>query len=133
VTPRACLASWPRRLALAAFLLLMFRAWIPAGFMPGPDGSLILCPGTADAIASAAQVSHGANGHHRHHEGQQEKTAGAPCPFAIASAAASPPAPVALTAPPDPSAAPIAAPAAQKVSSDFPNLRPPSTGPPARL
>ena len=131
---RAHFGPWHRRLAVAALVALLLRAWVPAGFMPAGDGSLalILCPGTVPVLASAASAHHGPDGRHRH-DGRSEKAGGTACPFAFASVAAGPPAPATLAPPPDPFAALIVLPSVPSASPDFPNLLPPSTGPPARL
>ena len=133
VGSRAHFGPWYRRLAVAALVALLLRAWIPPGFMPASDGSLalVLCPGTAPVLTSPP-AHHGLDARH-HHDGQGDRGAEAPCPFGVAAVAAGPPAPVTLAPPPELFAALQAPPRVARVSADFPHLLPPSTGPPAHL
>jgi hypothetical protein len=132
VTPGARLKPWHGRLALAALVALLFRAWIPAGFMPASDGSLalILCPGSGPVL-SPIHDPHDRAAHHHHHDGQREKGADAPCPFGAFAAA---PPERAMVPPPPASFAALAAPSAPPgLAASFPYIVPPSTGPPTRL
>ena len=107
-------------------LALALRALIPAGFMLAPDEAgtvrLVACTGSAPGPA------HHRHGHDRNAPAEQ------PCPFAIALAAATPPAPPAFV----PAMAPAAEPAAIAVRGETPAVQraafpPPATGPPAFL
>jgi hypothetical protein len=131
VKPGAPLKPRHGRLALAAIVALLFRAWIPAGFMPAPDGSLalILCPGSG-AVFSPAHDPHDRAAHPHHHDGQREK-ADAPCPFG--SLAAAPPERAIFPQPAPSFAALTASPAPTRLAAFFPHILPPSTGPPAHF
>jgi hypothetical protein len=107
-------------------LALALRAVIPAGFMLAPDEGgtvrLVACSG------SAPGPTHRRHGHDRNAPAEQ------PCPFAIALAAATPPAPPAFV----PAIAPTAESAAIAVRGETPVVQraafsPPATGPPALL
>ena len=72
--------SWLRRtLLVLAFAALALRMAVPAGFMPGAGGSLVICPGSGPMAMSA------------HHGGSEHSPTGSgdhPCPFAAIAAPA---------------------------------------------
>jgi hypothetical protein len=102
------LASFRSRLALIALALLpalIFRALIPAGFMPmrDPDGRLaiVFCPGASVPASHAGQDP--VHAHHHHHGGHATDAQDV-CPFALSAGPAlayAVPVHAALTARPD--------------------------------
>jgi hypothetical protein len=114
-------------------LALLLRAAIPAGMMlaPAPAAGLpriVPCPGTIPALGA---TSHHGAGHHAPDD-RQPGPAPSPCPFAVLSLAAAPPAPLVLAAPPMPPPVPAAPkPVWHVPEPDAAALLPPATGPPA--
>lgn len=115
-----------RRVWLGAVLALalVFKLLIPQGWMPGPDGALMLCPSGGPVVAMAGM-----------HHGGDHAPAHAPdhpCAFAGAGLAATPPTPFAQVMRPAVgivSVTPV--PVAVAIGHGLAAPPPPPTGPPA--
>jgi len=115
-----------RRWLIAGLILpaMLFRAAIPAGFMPvfDPQGglSLQICPGVVDAPASRGAAADPHAQHHHHHSGAGGKgdelqgTHSSVCPFTLSAGPALAGSFLSAT---------IAAPLATQVAGEAPSAR----------